>query len=77
MKMGIIQAVTWAGVMALCGALVSACSSWDQATSRSTAPSGAPWARDLNEPPPRREPANAAASRIQEDLNGARERALR
>lgn len=69
------QAMKWAVLLALVGAVVSACVSSEQATSRSTVRSGAPWARDLNEPPPSREPVNAA--QIKADLNAARERALR
>ena len=72
-----IQVMTWAGPLTLVGLLVSACVSSDQAPSKSTARSGASWAQDLNEPPPSREPVNGAASRINADLNAAREKAGR
>jgi hypothetical protein len=70
-----IQTVTRSGLLTLFGLLVSACESSDHA--RPTLRSGASWARDLNEPPPRREPANQAVPRIKADLDAARERASR
>ena len=75
MNMG-IQAMTWAGSMTLVGFLVSACASSDRATSSSTTRSGAPWAQNLNEPPPTREPA-AVAPGVREELKAARAGASR
>lgn len=75
-----IRLMRWAGSLTLVGVLVSACVNSDQArpAARSGASSGAPWARDLNEPPPNREPANGAAvAGIKADLNAAREKASR
>jgi hypothetical protein len=73
MNMG-IQVMTWAGSMAFVGLLVSACASSDRATSRSTA---APWAQNLNEPPPSREPTSDTAARLRLELDAAREGASR
>jgi hypothetical protein len=70
-----ISVVKWAGPLVLVGPLVSACVNSDQTASRSTIRSGAPWARDLNEPPPSREPVDAAA--LKADLNAARDKAAR
>lgn len=75
-----IQVMTWAGSLTLVGVLVSACVNSDHArpTVRTGAPSGAPWARDLNEPPPNREPANKAeVPEIKADMNAARAKASR
>ena len=69
MKMG-IEVTRSAGLIVLV-LLVSACSSSDTTTSRS----GASWAQNLNEPPPSRQPAGSAASRLKADLNAAREKA--
>ncbi len=68
------QAMTWAVLLALVGAVVSACVSSEQATSSSTVRSGAPWAQDLRVPPPSRKTADDP-SRIKAELNAARERA--
>lgn len=69
MSMGIV-AMMRVGVMALVGPLVTACANSDQATtSKSTVRSGAPWARDLNETPPRREPASQVVPRTKADLD--------
>jgi hypothetical protein len=70
-----IQVMTWAALLTLVGLFVSACASSGHHTSPSATRSGAPWAQDLNEPPPRREPANAA--QIKADLTAAREKASR
>jgi len=66
---------TRVGLLTLFGLLVSACESPNQ--TRPTIRPSAPWARDLNEPPPRRELANEAVQGIKADLNAARERASR
>jgi hypothetical protein len=70
----LIQATTRAGLLTLFGLLVSACVGSDH--KEPTIQSGAPWVRNLNEPPPRREPANEVP-RIEADVNAARGRALR
>jgi hypothetical protein len=70
-----IEKRTLAGLMALFALIASACVSSDQ--SKSTVRSGAPWARDLNEPPPSREPTSDSASKLKADLNAAREKAGR
>jgi hypothetical protein len=67
-----IQVMTWASSLTFVGFLVSACAN---PTSPSAIRSGAPWARDLNEPPPNRQPASEEVSRIKADLNAARARA--
>jgi hypothetical protein len=72
-----IQAVTWSGSMTLVGLLVSACVSSDRATSSATARSGAPWAQNLSEAPPSREPVSDTAARLGAELTAARERASR
>ena len=69
-----IQTVTRSGLLTLFGLLVSACESSDHA--RPTLLSGASWARDLNEPPPNREPASAATAQTKADLNAARQKAV-
>lgn len=66
-----IQAITLAVLVGLPG-LLSACASTDQVTSGLAGRSGAPWARDLNEPPSGRQPAETAISDIKADLNAAR-----
>ena len=71
------QAVIPAVVLTLISLLASACVSSDQVMSRATVRSGAPWAQDLNEPPPSREPANEAVERLRADLNTARGKAAR
>lgn len=71
-----IQAMTRALLVGLPG-LLSACVSSDQVTSGSAVRSGAPWARDLNEPPPGRQPAETAIPGIKADLNAARAKAPR
>ena len=53
--------------------LVSACASSDPTTSRPAAP----WAQNLNEPPPSRQPASNSAAQLKSDLNAAREKASR
>jgi hypothetical protein len=70
-----IEVAIWPGLLVLVGLLVSGCVSSDPAASNSTTRSGAPWARDLNEPPPTREPVNAA--QLKADLNAARDKAGR
>ncbi len=62
------------GVHALVGLFLSACANSDQAGSSSTARSAAPWAQNLNEPPPSREPASKAAAHLRAELNAARKR---
>ena len=71
------QAVMPAVVLTLISLLASACVSSDQVMSRETIRSGAPWAQDLNAPPPSREPANEAVERLRADLNTARGKAAR
>ena len=64
------------GLLTLVGLFASACASSGDHTSPSATRSGAPWAQDLNEPPPpSRESANAA--QIKADLTAAREKASR
>jgi hypothetical protein len=70
-----IQAVTWAGSLTLVGLVVSACAS--HPTSPSATRSGAPWAQDLNEPPPGRDSISEPVPRIKADLNAARDKASR
>jgi hypothetical protein len=58
-----ISGVMRAGAIALVGLLVAACTNSDQATTSSaTARPSPPWVTNLNEPPPKREPADAAQS---------------
>jgi len=66
-----IRAIASTGLIVLTGSLVSACASSDQSASP---PSGASWARNLNESPPRRESADVAVAPVKSDLNTARER---
>jgi hypothetical protein len=54
-----IQAMTWVGMAILVGLLLSGCANSDHATSNSTPRSAAPWAQNLSEPPPSREPASS------------------
>jgi hypothetical protein len=74
MKMGIIQAITLAGLMTF---VLSACVSSNETTSKSTGQPAAPWAQNLNEPPPSRPPAGDPTSRLKADVNAAREKASR
>src|SRR4051812_47087351 len=53
-----VQSVAWWGLLTVFGLLGSACQSSDQA--RSTPQLGPSWTRNLNETPPRREPAGQA-----------------
>ncbi|MEZ0044109.1 hypothetical protein [Bradyrhizobium sp. USDA 327] len=71
-----IQAMTWAaGSLTVLGLLISACASHQ---SSSASPSGAPWARDLNERPPSREPADRGiVPEVKSDLKATRDRVPR
>jgi hypothetical protein len=72
-----IRILISAGSLTLVGLLISACANSGGPVSPSAIRSGAPWARDLSEPPPSREPINEAVPQTKAALNAARERALR
>ena len=72
----ITQTLGRTGMSLVVVSLVSACSSSEHAAPKSVARSGAPWARDLNEPPSNREPASAATAQTKADLNAARQKAV-
>jgi hypothetical protein len=57
------------GMLAL-STLLSGCASSDQSASQT----GAPWVRDLNEPPPSREPPSGSAAQLRSELNKLREK---
>ncbi len=71
MKLG-AQATRWAGSVTLVGLLVSGCARSDRATLSAAAQSAAPWVKNLNEPPPSREPANDEAARLRTELSRVR-----
>jgi hypothetical protein len=66
--------LTWVGLLTFLGLVISACAN---RTPSSAIRTGAPWAQDLNAPPPGREPVNGEVPRIKADLNAARERQSR
>jgi hypothetical protein len=72
-----IRILISAGSLTLVDLLISACANSRGPVSPSAIRSGAPWARDLSEPPPNREPINEAVPQTKAALNSARERALR
>jgi hypothetical protein len=57
------------GMLAL-SVLLSGCATSDQSASQT----GAPWVRDLNEPPPSREPLSGSAAQQRSELNKLREK---
>jgi hypothetical protein len=73
----VIQTLIRAGPVALVSSLVAACASSEHTTSSSAARTAQPWAQNLNEPPPSREPASSTAAAVQGDLNAARVRSSR
>jgi hypothetical protein len=71
--------VTLGASIALVGLLLllSACASSERTPSSSAARSAQPWAQNLGEPPPSREPMSSTAAAVQADVNAARARSLR
>jgi len=74
----VVRTLIRAGSVALVGSLLAACASSEHTTSSSAAQAAPqPWAQNLGEPPPSREPASRTAAAVQADLNAARARSLR